>query len=155
MADFHRVKNGQHWGILKIMILHCPSTHKQALVPIFWSSFRKWISSFKSTVIQGRNFKKNIGVAQSSKWHFPKVKFWPNCSSEFWNYWCCSSNLSNLVSDAPVQLYILHIYNIHIHIHFNFNLFRGYHSILHHVSCIRNHQMSSRITRTWNSVVLY
>ena len=26
------------------------------------------------------------------------MKFWPNFSSEFWNYWCCPGNLGNLVS---------------------------------------------------------
>ena len=38
-AYFQRVKNGHHGGILKIMILHCPSTHKHRLVLILASSF--------------------------------------------------------------------------------------------------------------------
>ena len=49
-ADFHRVKNGRCAGILKTMILHCLCTHKHGLVPLFRSSFRKWISAFKPTV---------------------------------------------------------------------------------------------------------
>ena len=36
--------------ILKIMILHCPSTHKQRLVLIFASSFRILISLLEATV---------------------------------------------------------------------------------------------------------
>ena len=41
---------GQRGTILKIMILHCPSTHKHRLVLILTSSFRIWISLLEATV---------------------------------------------------------------------------------------------------------
>ena len=41
---------GQRGRILKIMILHCPSTHKHRLVLILASSFRIWISLLEATV---------------------------------------------------------------------------------------------------------
>ena len=43
---------GQCGRILKIMILHCPSTHKHRLVFILSSSFRIWISPLEVTVSQ-------------------------------------------------------------------------------------------------------
>ena len=43
-------KDNMHGGILKIMILHCPNTHKHRLVFILASSVIKLISLLEETV---------------------------------------------------------------------------------------------------------
>ena len=84
-AYFQRVKNGHHGGILKIMILHCPSTHKHRLVLILASSFCIHRSPLEVTV--------------------KRFCFSSNFDKTWWN--CSTKKVKNLVFDNCSKCWLM------------------------------------------------